>query len=159
MKRLVLRTLMICLLGIITIGGNPYGIFTSISYQIWPILYSHGLDIAMTPFTSDMFLTHDSKSSKNFYQRKMSILIYQKNNSIINVPVEKLTFKKFKLPFLLFVERNSERGNSSLHQNALCRSLREIYPSIKSFEPNINLSKKHVLLLGFNRKYDCEKFF
>lgn len=146
---------MVSLIVIILFVGNPFGPFESFSNRIWPYLYFYGLDIATTPFTSDMFLTYDSKTSKNYYSRKMRIKIFQSNNINTDVPVDSLTFKNFKLPFLLFVERNFEKGNSRFHKYALCMSLRKIFPLIIGFEATINSSGKHFNSLGFNKKYDC----
>lgn len=116
-----------------------------------------GIDIPMTPLTSDMAMMSDF-SGKTSYEKKLSLVVYSEGIRI-QVDEKNLLFYKHKIPLHLFFEVIADGEMSEEGQHYVCSMLKEYAPKnkITAFELISNNKDKQNELMGFNKKRTCNE--
>lgn len=129
------------------------------SEKLWQSLSYLGMDISMTPFTSDMMLMVEAKTLRPLYRETLQIK-YQLPDGWHLADVKNLDFYQFRLPALLFMEWYSYGTPPQGYIRALCRYFASIHPQVRAFRFELvsSLTSQTVqdTQYGFNRNWYCD---
>lgn len=150
------RLLLISLLLSIFIAAHPWGVYEKAANTIWSLLVPLGLDIAMTPVTSDMQLMYDKGSSVNGNLKQISVVTGW-DHQVRKKSLADLNFHRFKIPFLLMSERfENHPSDLDLYIYALCSELEKIYSQAPNwFLIEIENATPKDKLKGFHQVFSC----
>lgn len=144
-------TILLCL---IVIAANPFGPLRPLADRVWPVLYALGIDVAMTPLTFDMMMMYDPKSNTSFYQHLITV-VYQTARGDVTVPLEALSFYRWRIPVILFMEEFFWKADTRAHRYALCHELAQLTGPGTAFMVRLDLEDGGGEPHGLNRFHAC----
>ena len=140
----------ICLLiSVLSIGfpiSNPLSDFVFIPLRIL------GIDVSMTPITTDMSMMSDANNVP-IYRTDLRIKVFSKDGGLIDLKTSDLNLYLHKLPIILYYEILGQGGDMPEGRVFLCRSFEKLLnKKISSFL--IWTDIKHAQF-GFNQNQEC----
>ena len=142
------------LLVLIFISTNPVDSFRPWTRELWVTLNKLGLDISMTPLTSDMMMMYDPTSQLNLYKHHLSV-IYRSESGEKIIPVRSLPFYGFKVPAILFVGMTYAKVNTRCFVHAMSYKLGKLYGPGTEFMLRVDTDDNEVKAYGLNIFMPC----
>jgi len=143
------------LLLLIIISAHPIGILTPIHKEIYPYLNALGIDISMTPITFDMMMMRDAEEKLNIYAHDIR-LVYQTKTEEKIIAINELSFYRFRIPFILFVEWYRYGVYTEGHIYGICHELKRAYGPGKAWMVQVDIEDENqVKPYGFNMFHEC----
>ncbi len=99
----------------IAVAAHPIGPLKTVGNALWVALSPFALDIAMTPFTSDMMFVG--------LEREMPSLIVDDSISRQKFGLEQLGLYHVRIPLLLLAEMERQNDDVAIYTQGICRSL------------------------------------
>ena len=148
-----LRVLTALLLAIL-IAAHTVGAIQGLAFHLWRVLSVFGVDVAMTPLTFDMMLMYDPASRTNAYQHSVEVR-YATPEGVLHVPVNTLSFYRWRVPAILFVEEWFWKTNTRAHVYALCHELARTHGPGAGFEIHMDGVDAQMQAYGLNQEHAC----
>lgn len=117
------RTSLILLLLSIIIAAHPHHTIQPFQDPLWRILYSLGIDIAMTPITNDMMLMWDKDRRIHSYKTQMRLHLSDFEGKSYTWLGKDLDFYFLRIPLLLMIEYEREGAPLEGFVSAICRNI------------------------------------
>lgn len=124
--------------------------------QLWKFLGYFGIDVAMTPVTTDMFLMLEPSGDHSYYQRNIQFKVKKQEEQEISMEWSKIGFYEIKLPFLLMSEYVSQENLVKGFVHAICFQLTKGDAKIKSFKIEVSPLHQTDMQMGFNKYWSCD---
>lgn len=113
-----------------------------------------GLDVAMTPLTTDMLLMQEPSSNSSYYQRNINLIVFDQVSEK-KIPWELLGFYQVRIPLQLMSEYASTDMGAKGFVHAICFQLKKIEDNILAFKVELLPSKPDDALYGLNKIWKC----
>jgi hypothetical protein len=124
---------------------------------LFQLLAPLGLDIPMTPVTSDMQLMIGRNDQNNRYVRKIEV-DFENQEKEQTVSAGDLNFYRFRLPFQLMSEMIEIGGTYQAHALAICAELSRQYKlPVMWFRVRLVPKATNDEALGLDRKFVCHE--
>jgi len=135
------------------ISANP--VWDSLSTRLWFLLAPLGLDVAMTPFTSDMMFMGQNESQR-LYQRQLTLSVISKSKALKSLPWKHVSFYGIKLPVLLMSELEFNGISTAGHIRGICYILNKEYSDIESFQIEVTPKSRNDYKYGLDTVWNCQ---
>jgi hypothetical protein len=152
LSKLIFASLLIA----IVLSAHPFGPLQRPAEALWRPLALMGLDISMTPFTSDMALMVDPGTGRQLGVRNMFIE-YSLGGTEQRAQWPDLEFYRFRLPALLFVDLHANGFVSLGHVRTLCRYLTSKFGEVEAFNLKLDPMMPQDSSMGLNKWWRCER--
>jgi hypothetical protein len=130
---------------------------TSLALRVWKVLNATGLDISMTPVTSDMATFSESSAYQAIYTRTLKLILKDRKGQEKEYAFNQLRWHQEKLPFLLMLELFELKSLHDLQRKALCWSFGQRLPGLSSFRPEVEPRYPTDSLRGYNHDFSCDE--
>lgn len=122
---------------------------------LWQSLASMGMDVSMTPITTDMLLMLEPNQKTSYYQRKIQFVVFKKNKEMV-LSWDMLDFYKIRLPALLMTEYGDSNIKAQGFINALCFQLNKIESGVNGFRIELEPLDRLDQSVGLNKNWYCQ---
>lgn len=117
------RFFLISILLLILFAAHPMEPLIPMQDKVWRALYALGIDVAMTPITSDMMLMWDEKTNARAYMSHFYLQITDTFGKEHQLPGAELDFYSLRIPILLMVDYQREGAPLDGFLDLICKNL------------------------------------
>jgi len=117
------RGLLVSILLLIVFAAHPMEPLIPIQNKVWRVLYTLGMDVAMTPITSDMMLMWDEKTNARAYTSHFYLQIEDTSGNEHKLAGSDLDFYFLRIPILLMVDYQMDGAPLDGFLDLICKNL------------------------------------
>lgn len=143
--------LLLLLLSLVVATGIPFDPIANFAFEFTKYL---GIDIPMTPLTSDMAMMSDNLGTTSYDKRLKLFIVTSDGEEELKEKLFK--FYSEKIPLHLFYEIISDQEYSAESKHYLCKKLERLTSKkIVSFNLKTDKDTKEDQMMGFNKNWVC----